>query len=160
MLTEENKNILKEILNQDKKLVFVGLGTPDLVFDSFGPLFVDVLNSSSNFICYGGIKNPLNRSVLSKEIPKILEKHKDDCIVAVDAAAYTADDKYQIGDFVIKKEGLKPAAFFSGEFDIIGEYFIKLITVTNEEKIDKMDCIKSVLEIAKFILYTKKYPIN
>lgn len=152
MVTEENKKILKEILSQNKKIVFIGLGTPELVFDSFGPLCVDMLKENSIFTCYGGILNPLDRSTIPVEIPKILEKHKNDCIVVIDAAAYTKDDnKYKIGDFIIKKEGIKPAAFFSEDFGEIGDYCIKLICVTNNEEIKKIECIKSVLEIVNFI---------
>lgn len=151
MLTNENKEILTEILNQNKKLVFVGLGTPELVFDSFGPLCVDLLKGSS-YICFGGTSNPLDRDTIPVEIPKILEKHKDDCVVVIDAAAYTNDDnKYRIGDFIIKKGSLKPAAFFSEEFEEFGDYYIKLISVTNENKIDKINCIGAVLEIIRFI---------
>lgn len=151
MLIEENKEILTEILNQKKKIVFVGLGTPELVFDSFGPLCVDLLKGSS-YICFGGTSNPLDRDTIPVEIPKILEKHKDDCVVVIDAAAYTNDDnKYRIGDFIIKKGSLKPAAFFSEEFEEFGDYYIKLISVTNENKIERIECVEAVLEIVGFI---------
>lgn len=152
MLTKENKKILKEILSQNKKIVFTGLGTPELVFDSFGPLCVDMLKENSIFTCYGGTLNPLDRSTIPVEIPKILEKHKNDCLVVIDAAAYIKDDnKYKIGDFSIKKGSLKPAAFFSEEFKEFGDYCIKLICVTSDDKIDKIGCVKAVLEIVDFI---------
>ena len=152
MLTEENKKILKEILSQNKNIVFIGLGTPELVFDSFGPLCVDMLKENSIFTCYGGTLNPLDRSTIPVEIPKILEKHKNDCLVVIDAAAYTKNDnKYKIGDFVIKKEGIKPAAFLSEEFNEVGDYCIKLISVTDDEKIGKIECINAVLEIINLV---------
>lgn len=77
-----------EKIKDNKKVVIVCIGTDKHTFDAFGPLVGTLLNESNleNIVVYGNLKEPIHALNVIKKTKKIMEQHKNDLIIAIDAA--------------------------------------------------------------------------
>lgn len=103
---------LKEALKNDKEIVFVGIGTPLVSGDSFGPALADCLKEafSSQFPIYGGSDNPIHNMNYIESFKEIKRKHPNSFVIGLDAFLSRSEtigliryspkieiEKYQVG---------------------------------------------------------------
>lgn len=125
------QNILnKKIINFNKEIVFVCIGTKEILGDSFGPMVGSYLKENSNFKIYGDIDNNI---CSRKDIKNIYRKIKNKNIIAIDSAVSNIEN---IGEVFITSNTCKIGKGINKYKGQIGDITIKAVVAKKEEDID------------------------
>ncbi len=121
-------NNLKNIINSNRVIVFLCIGTDRSSGDSLGPLIGYKLSSIKNnkFYIYGSLENPIHSLNIEKIIEKIYTSFKDPFIIAIDASL---GDAKNVGKIFIEKKPLYPGAALNKSLKPVGH--ISIIGVVN-----------------------------
>jgi putative sporulation protein YyaC len=111
---------------QDKKIIFLCIGTNNVIGDSFGPLVGSklkvLLKNNDNAKVIGDMKRPVNGKNIYK-IMQILDcKYQDSYIVSIDAAI---SDFNTVGDIYVTDAGISINSEMSKENMRVGNIGIK-----------------------------------
>ena len=137
MINEKSLKTLNKALSTNKKIVFVGIGSPQLCMDAFGPKLGSLLKKEG-YTVYGTEENPITRKTLKETLKEINKKHKKDLIIAIDAAASNMKTSiYELGEVLIEKGGLRPASYLDSTSTPFGDISIKMICIQNDSYILK-----------------------
>ena len=69
-----------------KKLVFVCIGISSIKGDSIGPKLGSRLKNMQSIVVYGTEKDQINNLNYLEFYKKVKQEHKDDIVIAIDAA--------------------------------------------------------------------------
>lgn len=120
-LDENSAEVLAEICLSPKKRIFLCIGTPEHVWDSYGPM-VGSLLQEENIVCFGTMNSRVDSYNVEAMEEKIRDEHKDALIIAVDSAVTKSRDK--IGRISIVRDGVKPGEAFTRDLRRVGDYSI------------------------------------
>lgn len=151
MIKDNSLQNLRDIFSKKKKIIFVGIGNPKLCMDAFGPKLGTMLKNE-NYIVYGTEEEPITRPDLKEKLKEIKRKHAKDYIIAIDAAiTNTKPTELELGEIIIKKEGLKPASYYDKKSKMFGDASIKMMSVVNYDYLLNDMLEKNTEEIFKLI---------
>lgn len=119
----------------DKKTVFICIGSDKHHYDCLGPLTGSLLKLNGYKYVYGELGDPVNSSNLDKYIKLINEKYNNDLVIAIDAAK-TAKIEND-GLVVFRKKGVKPGEGVGKDLPVVGDYSI--LYVVYKDKFDNSD---------------------
>lgn len=125
---------IKEIkLNNYSKIVFLCIGTSDIVGDSFGPLVGKKLKEkikNEKILILGDLQDNISALNIEKRVDNIKEKCDNPLIIAIDAALSRKED---IGKIKIYPYGMRVRRALEENENKIGNLSIKAI-VANDNK--------------------------
>lgn len=133
-LDSNSANVLAEICINPKKKIFLCIGTPEHVWDSYGPMVGSFLQEE-NILCFGTLNSRVDSYNVESIEEKIRTEFKDALIIAVDSAITKSKDK--IGKISILRDGLKPGEAFTKNLRKVGDYSI-LFGVDSEDVNNKL----------------------
>ncbi|MCQ2968678.1 MAG: spore protease YyaC [Clostridium sp.] len=115
---------LKPIIDDDRDIIFLCIGTDRSTGDSLGPLIGYKLKSiiSKNLYIYGSLESPIHATNILNILDKIKINFNNPYIVAIDAALGSAQN---IGKIIIDNKPLSPGAAFNKSIPLIGNMSIK-----------------------------------
>lgn len=129
---------LSKMIPQNKEIVVVGIGSPDMTGDILGPLTGLLLRRASDRITiYGTSYNPVDASNINACASHIRENHKDAFILAIDATI----GERKPGKVIVTNQPIKPAAARNGEVGLahIGDVSIMGVVATTWDGIKTID---------------------
>lgn len=120
-LDENSAEVLAEICLSPKKRIFLCIGTPEHIWDSYGPMVGSLLHEE-DILCFGTMNSRVDSYNVEAMEEKIRDEHKDALIIAVDSAVTKSRDK--IGRISIVRDGVKPGEAFTRDLRRVGDYSI------------------------------------
>ena len=153
-ISDECLRIMLKIRMSSKPKIFLCIGTPTHIWDSYGPM-VGSLLKEEGILCVGNMDNPIDAQNVEKTEEDIRRRYPEYDLIAIDAAITTKP--YKANKVWVKDKGLKPGEAYSRNLKEIGDYSI-LYGVSADEKDDKdhskpfkaaletMQIIKKILE--------------
>lgn len=167
---EKNKNLIaisliNELLLNNKKPVFLCVGTDKVIGDSLGALTGELLQKKYkiNGYVYGDLDYNINANNLEETIKHIKDIHPNSPIVLIDGILGDIDE---VGQIKFYPQG----AYAKGQFHkgvYVGDFSI--LAVVNAKGIDSLNSLKSVTLktvisqaefIAKSIAQAYKFSLN
>lgn len=118
--------------NRINNVVFVCIGTNEVVGDSIGPLIGTYLKENSKFKVYGDMKNNV---CTKRDIEKVNKKTKNKKVVAIDAAI---SDVAEFGEIFISDNKCEVGRGMGRYKNEIGDITIKVVVAKKEENNCKM----------------------
>lgn len=121
--TEAHNLLIEKIkANIDSKPVtIVCIGTDKCIGDSIGPIVGTLLKEKGYTNVYGTLSEPIHALNIKDKIPSILENHKDNIILAIDASL---GHKSNIGKIYFKNDPISPGAGVGKKLPQIGDFAI------------------------------------
>lgn len=116
-----------------KKIVILCFGTPLYMADAFGPL-VGSLLEEEGYTVYGTMDNPLDGPSIKKYLPEIIERHKDDLVIAIDSSLTQNENK--LHTIEIRKGGLRPGSAIGRDYPFVGDYNIKYFSLKHTSNME------------------------
>lgn len=115
---------LKPIINQNRVVIFLCIGTDRSTGDSLGPLIGHKLKQifSKKIYIYGTLENPIHANNILNILDKIKMNFDDPYIVAIDAALGSVQN---IGKIIIKNSPLTPGSALNKGLPALGNMSIK-----------------------------------
>lgn len=115
---------LKPILNDNRVIIFLCIGTDRSTGDSLGPLIGHKVKQifSNKIYIYGTLENPIHASNILNILDKINSNFTNPYIVAIDAALGSVQN---IGKIIIENTPLTPGAALNKNLPHIGNMSIK-----------------------------------
>lgn len=143
-LDPNSAKVLAEVCINPKKKIFLCIGTPEHVWDSYGPMVGSFLQEE-DILCFGTMNSRVDSYNVESTEEKIRDEYKDALIIAVDSAVTKNKDK--IGKISILRDGLKPGEAFTKNLRKVGDYSI-LFGVDSEDVNNKLIALpfKAALE--------------
>jgi putative sporulation protein YyaC len=116
-------NELLPILNDNRPIIFVCIGTDRSTGDSLGPLVGHKLKyfSRNNIYIYGTLENPIHAKNLVITLDKINLNFKNPYIIAIDSCLGSINN---IGKIFIRKKPLMPGLALNKKLPVVGEMSI------------------------------------
>lgn len=116
-------NELQPILNENRPIIFVCIGSDRSTGDSLGPLVGYKLKyfSKNNIYIYGTLENPIHAKNLVSMLSEINSNFKNPYIVAVDSCLGSLNN---IGKIFIQKRPLLPGLALNKQLPAVGEMSI------------------------------------
>ncbi|SHJ85105.1 putative sporulation protein YyaC [Hathewaya proteolytica DSM 3090] len=123
MLASNLSTILSPVIEENKHIVFLCIGTDRATGDCLGPLVGEKLKyrSKSNFSIVGNLSSPVHALNLSDVIKFINTTFSNPYIVAIDSALGSAEN---IGKIFIEEKSLTPGAALSKSLPAVGDLSI------------------------------------
>lgn len=127
----EVKNMAKTIYEKFKnsgkeKIVIVNIGSSKIAGDMIGPLTGSFLiQSDIEFAVYGTMDYPITAINIPTRLPEIKEDHKDDFIIAIDAAV-SSDKTTKKGLISLKNRPIYPGKGIGRDLETIGDISINV----------------------------------
>jgi putative sporulation protein YyaC len=114
---------LQPILNENRPIIFICIGTDRSTGDSLGPLVGHKLKyfSKKNFYIYGTLDNPVHAKNLTDTLNEIEFNFKNPYIVAIDSCLGSLDN---IGKIFIHPKPLIPGLALNKKLPAVGEMSI------------------------------------
>lgn len=115
---------LKDIILENRTIIFLCIGTDRCTGDSLGPLVGYHLKPcipKGDFYIYGTLENPVHSKNLETVIDKIYSNFKNPYIVAIDAALGSIKN---IGKVLIAKKPLQPGLALNKNLPSVGDVSI------------------------------------
>lgn len=115
---------LKDIVLENRTIIFLCIGTDRCTGDSLGPLVGYHLKScipKGNFYIYGTLESPVHSKNLEIVIDKIYSNFKNPYIVAIDASLGSVKN---IGKVFISKKPLQPGLALNKNLPSVGDVSI------------------------------------
>lgn len=115
---------LKDIILENRIIIFLCIGTDRCTGDSLGPLVGHQLKPcipKGNFYIYGTLENPVHSKNLETIIDKIYSNFEDPYIIAIDASLGSVKN---IGKVFISKKPLQPGLALNKNLPSIGDISI------------------------------------
>ena len=114
---------LKPVLEINRPIVFLCIGTDRSTGDSLGPLVGYKLRyfSKNNFYIYGTLENPIHAKNISYMLDEIKSKFQNPYIIAIDSCLGSINN---IGKIFIQKEPLLPGLALNKNLPPVGEMSI------------------------------------
>ncbi len=115
---------LKPIIDDNRDIIFLCIGTDRSTGDSLGPLIGYKLKPiiSKNIYVYGSLESPIHATNILTILDKIKINFNNPYIVAIDAALGSV---HNIGKIIIENKPLSPGAAFNKSLPPIGNMSIK-----------------------------------
>jgi putative sporulation protein YyaC len=150
-LNDESLNVLLKIRMTDKPKVFLCIGTPKHVWDSYGPMVGSLLRENKkDIICLGTMDNPVNSYNVERTELIIKEKYPDHMIIAIDGAVTNSKDR--ANQIWIMEGGFKPGQAYSKDLREIGDYSILFAIDSDDmESKDHTKPFKAAMDTFKII---------
>ncbi len=135
----------------NKPKVFLCIGTPKHVWDSYGPMVGSLLRENKkDIICLGTMDNPVNSYNVERTELIIKEKYPDHMIIAIDGAV--TSNKERINQIWVKEGGFKPGEAYSKDLREIGDYSILFAIDSGDmESKDHTKPFKAAMDTFKII---------
>lgn len=114
---------LKPVLEINRPIVFLCIGTDRSTGDSLGPLVGYKLRyfSKNNFYIYGTLENPIHAKNISYMLDEIKSKFQNPYIIAIDSCLGSINN---IGKIFIQKKPLLPGLALNKNLPPVGEMSI------------------------------------
>jgi len=131
---------LNELIPKDKKLIILGIGSPDMMADFVGPCTGLLLKRATDAIyVYGTSYSPVDASNINEYFRLLNERHKDDFIIAIDSCTFEETEK---GKIVIKNRPLSPGIAIDRDNGLapMGDISIMGIVGKDYEEMCQEDC--------------------
>ena len=115
---------LKPIMDENRDIIFLCIGTDRSTGDSLGPLIGYKLKLiiSKKLYIYGSLESPIHATNILTILDKIKANFNNPYIVAIDAALGSVNN---IGKVIIENKPLAPGAAFNKSLPAIGNMSIK-----------------------------------
>lgn len=133
-LDENSAEVLAEICINPKQKIFLCIGTPEHVWDSYGPM-VGSLLAEKDILCFGTMNDRVDSYNVESTEEIIRKEYKDALIIAVDSAVTKSETK--TGKITIIRDGVKPGEAFTKNLKKVGDYSI-LFGVDSEDVNNKL----------------------
>ena len=114
-------SMLKQYNTQQRPLIFVCIGTPNILGDCLGPLIGTILKTNIPAAVYGTLDEPVHALNCKDIFTKIKKQHQKPFIIAIDAALGTHT---QSGYILLKKGPLLPGKGVGKKLPPIGHLHI------------------------------------
>ena len=114
---------LQPILNENRPIIFVCIGSDRSTGDSLGPLVGHKLKyfSKNNIYVYGTLETPIHAKNMVSKLAEINYIFKNPYIVAIDSCLGSLNN---IGNIFIQKKPLMPGSALNKQLPAIGEMSI------------------------------------
>ncbi len=129
---ESNVKKLTKYIKSNKKyrdiqsLVFIGIGTDKILFDSVGPLVGSLINHYGlNINYYGDMDNPIHALNMVEALEFIQMKHPNSVVIAVDSSISPEGGTYGLGRVSVRKGSLLPGLGLGKELPEVGDISIR-----------------------------------
>jgi putative sporulation protein YyaC len=116
-------NELQPILNENRPIIFICIGSDRSTGDSLGPLVGYKLKSLSrnNIYVYGTLENPIHAKNLVSMLNEISSNFENPYIIAIDSCLGSLNN---IGKIFIQKKPLLPGLALNKQLPAVGEMSI------------------------------------
>lgn len=143
---------LKELVPNNKEIVYVCIGTPKVLADSLAPLFGTLIKQRNlNIEVYGDLHDSVNATNIN-DINRKIPKDKFVITISSCAAKRTNIDR---GKIIVAKGSASPGTGIGKTLDPIGDVVIRGITVTMKEDILENNCtLTDLYDMANFLVDT------
>ena len=146
-------NHIKKKLKKNQPLVIICIGTDRVTGDCLGPLVGQSLDTSSKYLVFGTLKNPVHAKNLNKTLNKIYSIYKNPFIIAIDSCLGYAE---HIGYITLSPFPLFPGQGVYKDLPPIGHLSITGIVnifseYTSNESIIEHTRLYYVIKLADFI---------
>ena len=114
---------LSPILQSNRPIIFLCIGTDRATGDALGPLVGYKLKMlpANNFFVYGSLQSPIHAINLQETLNKINNSFKNPYIVAIDACLGSVQN---IGKIFLETKPLTPGASLNKELPLVGDISI------------------------------------
>ncbi len=114
---------LQPILNNNRPIIFVCIGSDRSTGDSLGPLVGHKLKyfSRNNILIYGTLENPVHAKNIESTLSEIYLKYNNPYIIAIDSCLGSLNN---IGKIFIQKKPLLPGLALNKKLPAVGEMSI------------------------------------
>ncbi len=143
---------LKELVPNNKEIVYVCIGTPKVLADSLAPLFGTLIKQRNlNIEVYGDLYDSVN----AKNINDINKKIPKDKFVITIGSCVAKKTNVDRGKIIVGKGFANPGTGIGKILDPIGDVVIKGVTVTMKESILENNCtLTDLYDMANFLVDT------
>lgn len=149
-LNNESNDILLKIRMIDRPKMFMCIGSPRHVWDSFGPMVGSLLREDNNIICIGTMDNPVNSYNVEKTESILREKYPDHILIVVDGASTKSAEN--ANKLWVRSGGIKPGETYSKNLREVGDYSILFsIDINDLDNKDHSNPFKAALKATKII---------
>lgn len=130
----------------NKDIIFLCIGTDQIIGDSFGPVVGTLLRKAfkenKNIKIIGDLENALTYNKIEENVSYIKENYTNNLIVVLDSAL---SDKHNVGKVFIQNRGLKYAESLKKQNEIIGNISIKAVVgVNSNNSMENFENLKKV----------------
>lgn len=120
-LDEESSRILAEICADKRDKIFLCIGDPSHIWDSYAPMVGSLLEMHGVNV-FGSVKYPVNFHNVEEVEDRIKNLYPESIIIAIDSC--TTNSKNKLGKIFLNDTGIKPGSAFSQELRTVGDYSI------------------------------------
>lgn len=115
---------LSPLLNKNRVIIFICIGSDRSTGDSLGPLIGHKLQylTKSNIYIYGTLANPIHAKNLVSTLEQINNDFKNPYIIAIDSCLGSSNN---VGKILIEKKPLNPGLALNKNLPPVGEMSIK-----------------------------------
>jgi putative sporulation protein YyaC len=118
-----------DLLEENKEVVFIGIGSSGTYLDSIGPRIGTELAKHYPYV-YGTIEDPLHALNAETKYSQIKKRHPNANVVAIDAMV----SKDYLGKIITGPGSIKPGAGVGKNIESIGSHCIKIATLTRGQE--------------------------
>lgn len=145
----DSKRAAKVLMNRfkesnKKEIIIFNVGTNKIIGDSYGPLLGSMLKDTNCKIkTYGTLNNPIHALNLNKISKKVLKKHKDAFVIAIDVSATRYEE--DLKKISISQRSINPGAALGKDLNSIGDISIVYYALkADNNEIDLMNCMRGI----------------
>lgn len=122
-LSDESLGVLLKLKMINKPKVFMCIGSPKHIWDSYGPMIGTMIkDEDTSTICYGCLNEPITSSNVEDIENLIRRLYPYHILVAIDGSVTSNRDK--ANTIWIREGGFRPGAAYKKDIKIIGDYSI------------------------------------
>lgn len=129
----ELNNVI-QVKNAVKKIIFLCIGTAEVIGDSFGPMVGTILKESflenDKIEIIGDMENAVTYNIIEEKIKYIKMRYINRLIIVIDSALSVQND---VGKIFIQNRGLKYAESLKKQNRTIGDISIKAVVGKDEK---------------------------
>ena len=122
-LSDESLGTLLKLKMTNRPKVFMCIGSPKHVWDSYGPMIGSMIKKEfPNVISYGTMEEPITSTNVEDVENLIRRLYPNHMIIAIDGSVTPYKDKANI--IWIREGGFRPGAAYKKGIKVIGDYSI------------------------------------
>lgn len=145
-LSDESVGTLLEIKMTNKPKVFMCIGSPKHVWDSYGPMIGSMIQKEfESTICFGTMDKPILSTNVEDVENFVRKTYPNHILIAIDASVTSVADKSNM--IWIREGGFRPGAAYKKDIKQIGDYCMLYGVLSSEvENKDNKRSFNAALE--------------
>lgn len=135
-VSDSSIRIILKLRMMNKPKVFMCIGTPNHIWDSYGPMVGTMLKNRGDVVVFGTMDNPVDAFNVMETEAMIREKYPNHILITLDGAVTRRESESNM--VWVKECGLIPGEAFNRDLDEIGDFCIQYgILLADKNSSDK-----------------------